>query len=58
MVIDKVNNSAIATENQIPLMPNIIGSTSTQASWNTSVLRKEMAAEMGPLFSAVKNAEP
>ena len=27
-------------------------------TWNSSVRRKEMAADTVPLFSAVKNAEP
>ena len=58
MVTHKVKSSATATETQIPFMSNIIGRISTQASWKTSVRKKEIAAEIGPLFSAVKKAEP
>lgn len=45
-------------EYHIPSMSNISGSISTAAIWNTSVLRNEIAAEIKPLFSAVKNDEP
>ena len=42
---------------QMPSMSSTMGSTSTANTRNTSVRRKEIAAEMAPLFNAVKNAE-
>lgn len=50
--------SAATVENQMPSMPQISGSRRTQAIWNIRVRRKEIAAEMKPLLSAVKNEEP
>ena len=41
----------------MPSMSSTSGSTSTANTWNTSVRKNEMAAEMAPLFSAVKNAD-
>ena len=35
-------------------MPRSSGRRSTAASWNTSVRRKEIAADISPLFNAVK----
>lgn len=49
-----VRSSATATALQIPLMPRSSGRRSTAASWNTSVRRKEIAADISPLFNAVK----
>ena len=53
-----VKSSAKATAIQIPLIPNKIGSVITTIIWNTSVLKKEIVADIRPLFSAVKNEEP
>ena len=50
--------SAATMDSQIPSTPQISGNTSTAATWNTSVRRKEMAADTSPLFSAVKKEEP
>lgn len=57
-VTHNVNNSAIATEIHIPFIPKIIGRISTTDNWNTSVLKNEIAADIKPLFKAVKNDEP
>ena len=48
----------IATEIHIPFIPKIIGRISTTDNWNTSVLKNEIAADIKPLFKAVKNDEP
>lgn len=53
-VSPNVRSSATATALQIPLMPRSSGRRSTAASWNTSVRRKEIAADISPLFNAVK----
>ena len=58
MVMHIVRSSATATDDHIPFMPNIIGSRSTADNWNTRVRRNDIAADMGPLFNAVKNDEP
>ena len=44
-----VRSSATATALQIPLMPRSSGRRSTAASWNTSVRRKEIAADISPV---------
>ena len=54
----RVRSSATITANQIPFMPRIIGRISTAATWNTRVRRKEIAADIPPLLSAVKKDEP
>lgn len=51
------HTSANATENHTPSSLKNIGRISTAASWNTSVRRNDTAAEIAPLFSAVKNDE-
>ena len=51
-------SSAATMEIQIPSIPQISGKISTAAAWNTRVRRKEMRAEIRPLFSAVKKPEP
>ena len=51
-------NSAATMENQMPSIPQISGKINTAADCNTSVLRKEIKAEMGPLLRAVKKDEP
>lgn len=43
---------------QMPSMPQKIGKISTAATWNTTVLRKEIVADTIPLLRAVKNEEP
>lgn len=49
--------SANTTAIQIPFTPQIAGSMSIIAIWNSSVLKNEIAADTIPLFSAVKNDE-
>ena len=41
----------------MPSSLNINGSSSTEAVWNTSVRKNETAAEIAPLFNAVKNED-
>mgnify|MGYP006960311277 FL=1 len=53
-----VRSSAIATAIHIPLIPKIAGSIRIAAIWKINVLRNEMVAEISPLLSAVKKAEP
>ena len=50
--------SATTIEYQIPSICKNTGRISTAAIWNTSVRRNEIAAEISPLLSAVKNDEP
>ena len=50
--------SAATTASQMPSTPMISGRVRTDTTWNSSVRRKEIAADTVPLFSAVKNAEP
>ena len=50
--------SATRIENHTPSNPQTSGSSNTAADWNTSARKKEMAAEIRPLFSAVKWDEP
>ena len=49
--------SAATTASQMPSTPMISGRVRMDTTWNSSVRRKEMAADTVPLFSAVKNAE-
>ena len=58
MLKHSVRSSAIATAIHIPLIPKIAGSIRIAAIWKISVLRNEMVAEISPLLSAVKKAEP
>ena len=51
------NTSATVMAHQMPSTPKKTGRISTDADWNTSVRRNEMAAETAPLFSAVKKPE-
>ena len=51
------NTSATVIAHQMPSRPKSAGSSSTHSVWNTSVRRKEIAAEIAPLLSAVKNDE-
>ena len=53
----KANISATVMAHQVPSTPSSRGRMGTEAVWNTSVRRKEMAAEIAPLFSAVKKPE-
>lgn len=57
-VIVTAITSAATMESQIPSTCQSNGKVSTAAIWNTRVLIKEMAAEISPLFRAVKNDEP
>ena len=41
----------------MPSIPNISGSTSTAVIWKTSVLKNDIAADIAPLFRAVKNED-
>ena len=51
-------NSATRMEYHTPSMPITSGSSNTAATWNTSVRRNEMSAEVSPSLSAVKNPDP
>ena len=51
------NISANNIANQMPFMPNINGNKNIIATWNTKVLKKDIKAEIKPLFKAVKNDE-
>ena len=57
-VTHKVSISAMVTDSHTPVRPKNIGSTITHRIWNTRVRRKEIKADTGPLFSAVKKEEP
>ena len=57
-VIISEQSSAAEIASHTPLSPKKIGSTSTAITWHTSVLINEISAEISPLPSAVKNAEP
>ena len=57
-VIKTAIASATTIDHQIPFPPQTRGKTITAATWKTSVLKNEIIAEIGPLFSAVKNDEP
>ena len=50
--------SAATTASQMPSTPMMSGRVRMDTTWNSSVRRKEMAADTAPLSSAVKNAEP
>ena len=50
--------SDATTENQMPFKPQSKGKSNTAAIWNTRVRKKEINAETGPLFNAVKKEEP
>ena len=58
IVTHNVINSAIPTALQIPLIPNNVGSKRIIIIWKTRVRRKEIAADITPLFSAVKKEDP
>ena len=55
MVVAKISAAVMAY--QMPSTSKISGRMSTEAVWNTSVRRKEIAAEINPFSSAVKNDE-
>ncbi len=57
-VTASVNISAVIPESQMPVSPRSSGRVRMMDTWNTSVLRNEISAESGPLFSAVKKEEP
>ena len=50
--------SATSIESHIPFIPKNLGKISTQAIWKTSVLKKEMIAEIKPFPNAVNIEEP
>ena len=49
--------SAATTEIQMPSICQIMGKISTAPSWNTSVRRNEIMAEVRPALSAEKKLE-
>ena len=51
-------NSATTIEYQTPPISKIKGNSKTAAIWNTTVLKKDMTAEVTPSLRAVKNPEP
>ena len=51
------NTSATVIAYQMPSTSKISGSRITDDVWKTSVRKKEIAAEIRPLFSAVKNED-
>ena len=53
----KASASATTVALQIPFMPNNCGIIKIDPTWNTNVRNKEINAETGPLFKAVKNHE-
>ena len=55
--ISVAKTSATVMAYQMPSTSKISGRMSTEAVWNTSVRRKEIAAEINPFPSAVKNDE-
>ena len=57
IVTTKVIASAAVTASQIPSIPKRSGSRQTAAIWNTSVRKKEIAADTAPLLRAVKKEE-
>lgn len=57
MVTANAMTSAATMESQIPSTCQNNGKINTAAAWNTMVLIKEMAADIRPLFNAVKNEE-
>lgn len=57
MEIAAAQSSATVIANQIPSISKKMGRINTQEVWNTSVRKKDMAAEIAPLLSAVKKEE-
>ena len=55
--IIKANISATVIEYHIPFVSNIKGRTTTEDSWNKSVLKNEITADTAPLFNAVKSPD-
>ena len=55
--MSNVHISAKNALNQMPSFPKKIGSKRIAPVWNKNVLKKEIAAEIFPLFSAVKKEE-
>ena len=49
--------SAPTAENQIPSTPQNLGRMRTAAVWKQRVRRKDITAEIKPLFKAVKKPE-
>ena len=52
--ITKANISAEVFAHHIPFLPKQIGRIIMESVWNMSVRKKEIAADIPPLFSAVK----
>ena len=57
-VSSAATTSVATVENHTPSMPQTSGNVSTAATSNTTVRRNEIAAEVTPSLSAVKNDEP
>ena len=57
MVTAKASTSATEIDAQMPSIPKNPGRIKTAATWNTTVRRKDIAADTGPLLSAVKKDE-
>ena len=53
----KARDSATITAHQIPSVFNRIGKTRMLTIWNKNIRKKEIMAEITPLFNAVKNEE-
>ena len=51
-------NSATTIESQMPFSFKKIGKIITALAWKTTVLKKEIKAEISPLFNEVKNDDP
>lgn len=51
------HTSATVMAHQIPSIPNSSGKMRTDSIWKTKVRRKEIVAEITPLFNAVKKAD-
>ena len=56
-VVANASISAAGIEYHTPSSLRNMGRIRTRTSWYTSVLRKDIAADAGPLLSAVKNDE-
>ena len=54
---NKAKNSATIIDSQTPVIPKNSGNIRTATVWKTSVLKKEIIAEVKPSFSAVKKPD-
>ena len=51
-------SSAMTNDSHTPSISITKGKSNTAEVWNTRVLKKDIIAEIRPLFNAVKNDEP